>query len=321
MKYRRLGSTGIQVSEIGFGTWGIGGSVNGDVAYGPTDTRESKRALRRAFDMGVTFYDTSDFYGFGHSESLIGQELHDVREQIVIATKVGLLDANGSLDFSPQHIRSSLGKSLCRLRTDYIDLYQLHSPAIDLLERDDRVLSLLQSFQEQGKIRAYGISVRSPDDGLIAVSEYGFKALQVNFNMIDQRAAENGLLALCEKRDVGIIARTPLCFGFLTGQYSDSAKFHSLDHRRRWPREQINRWVEAFRLFADALVNSETQTQAQIALRFCLSYPSISTVIPGMRTRQHVEENVLASELGPLLKSEQMTCEEICKNNTFFVRQ
>jgi aryl-alcohol dehydrogenase-like predicted oxidoreductase len=320
MKYRKLGTTGLEVSEIGFGAWGIGGSVNGDIAYGPTDDRESKLTIRRAFEMGVTFYDTSDFYGFGRSEQLIGKALKDFREQIIIATKVGLLSADGEQDFSAKHIRSALEKSLIRLKTDYIDLYQLHSPPIDMFEKDDRILLLLDSLKKEGKIRAFGISVRSPDDGLIAIKKYGFKVLQVNFNMTDQRAIDNGLFALCEKQGVGIINRTPLCFGFLTGKYSGSEDFHSFDHRAKWAPEQIKQWAGAYKLFSDVPKKNEKQSQAQIALRYCLSYPCISTVIPGMLTRQHVEENILASEFGPVSRERRLMFEAICRNNTFFTK-
>jgi|SRR3990172_3582586 len=319
MKYRRLGSTGLQVSEIGFGGWGIGGSVNGAVAYGSTDDSESKLALQLAFDLGITFYDTSDFYGFGHSEELIGQALKKVRPEVIIATKVGLLDAKGTQDFSPRHIRSAVEVSLRRLQTEYIDLYQLHSPSVDVVGQDDSVLSTLQSLQTEGKIRAFGISVRSPDDGLVAVTKWGFRCIQVNFNLVDQRAAETGLLALCAKQDVGVIVRTPLCFGFLTGQYSADDGFDAFDHRRTWSPEQIRRWAEGYGLFSAALVDRERQTPAQFALRFCLSYPSVSTTIPGMLSRKQVEENVAASQLDMLAATELLQIAEVYRRNEFFV--
>src|SRR5256885_488352 len=114
MRYRALGSTGIRVSEIGFGAWGIGGNAAGAVAYGPTSDAESLRALRRGFDAGITFFDTADFYGFGHSEEVLGAAFADVRAQVVIATKVGMLDAQGTQDFSPAHVRRALEQSLRR---------------------------------------------------------------------------------------------------------------------------------------------------------------------------------------------------------------
>jgi aryl-alcohol dehydrogenase-like predicted oxidoreductase len=319
MKYRRLGGTGLQVSEIGFGGWGIGGSVNGAVAYGPTDDNESKLALQQAFDLGITFYDTSDFYGFGRSEELIGQALKKVRPEVIIATKVGLLDAKGTQDFSPRHIRCAVEASLKRLQTDYIDLYQLHSPSVDVVGQDDRVLSTLQSLQTEGKIRAFGISVRSPNDGLVAVTRFGFRCIQVNFNLLDQRAAETGLFALCAKQDVGVVARTPLCFGFLTGEYSVGDGFDAFDHRRTWSPEQIQRWAEGYGLFSAVPIDRERQTPAQFALRFCLSYQSVSTAIPGMLSRKHVEENVAASQLDMLAETELLKIAEVYRRNEFFI--
>lgn len=321
MKYRRLGITGLEVSEIGFGAWGISGNVNDTIAYGPTDDAESKLSLKRAFELGITFYDTADFYGFGHSEDLIGQVLKEVRSQVIIATKVGLLDAKGTQDFSPRHIKQSVEASLKRLRTDYIDLYQLHNPSLDILDQNDAILSVLQSLQTAGKVRAFGISVRSPDDGLLAVTKFGFRCIQVNFNLVDQRALENGLFTLCEKQSVGVIIRTPLCFGFLTGQYLGDNRFDRFDHRSRWSPEQIRRWAEAPELFSVALAKHKKQTRAQIALRFCLSYQGVSTVIPGMMNREQVEDNVVASQLGPLDKIELLEITQIYQRSKFFINR
>lgn len=319
MNYRTLGRTNLEVSEIGFGTWGLGGTVEGSVAYGPTDDQESKDTLRRAYELGVTFYDTSDFYGYGHSERLLGEALNDVRDKIIIATKVGLLDATGIQDFSPRHIRYALESSLERLQTHYIDLYLLHSPPLELLEQDETILDTLRTLQKEGKVRAVGISLRSPADGLSVISKFGVDVIQVNFNMIDQRAREIGLFDLCQRENVGIIARTPLCFGFLTGVYSSDSKFDSTDHRSRWSPQQIERWANAYKLFATTVTKVRSQTHAQIALRFCLSYPTVSTVIPGMLTEAEVEENVLASQLGPFSKRERLRMQKIYQENTFFV--
>ncbi len=318
MKYRKLGSTGLEVSEIGFGAWGIGGLSHGATSYGPTNDEESRLALRLAFDSGITFYDTSDLYGYGHSEKLLGETLKDVRQKIVIASKVGFLEHNGPQDFSPRHIRKSIDLSLQHLRTGYIDLYQLHSPPMDLLERDDSILYTMRSLQREGKIRAIGISVRSPDDGLTAVKKFGVKSIQVNFNLVDQRARENGLFDLAKKENVGIIARTPLCFGFLTGVYSPDSKFNRRDHRSTWSAEQIRRWANANQSFSSVLTRDERQTGAQAALRFCLSYRSISTVIPGMLTREEVRENVLASQLDPFSEVDLLKIKKEYGNNTFF---
>lgn len=321
MEYRKLGgATGIRVSEIGFGAWGIGGSENGDRAYGPTDSEESKRALRSAYEAGVNFYDTSDFYGFGRSEELIGTAFADVRDRVVIATKVGLLDADGRQDFSEKHIVDALEQSLNRLQSDYIDLYQLHSPSLETLADEEHIIPVLKRLREQGKIRAFGLSARSPEEGVDAIKKYGFEVVQVNFNLVDQRAIDTGLLALCQERQVGVIARTPLCFGFLTGKYTDSMEYHHLDHRSKWSREQIRVWANAVQLFTQGLVDKENQTHAQVALRFCLSFQGISTTIPGMLNRTHVNENVLASSLGALKGEELAEFLDIYKNHSFFIK-
>lgn len=313
MKYRKLGDTGLEVSEIGFGAWGIGGLSPGATSYGLTDDRESILVLRLAFELGINFYDTADLYGDGHSERLIGEALKDVRQKTVIASKVGFLTHNGPQDFSRKHLRESIELSLRRLQTDYIDLYQLHSPPGVSSFWLSSSINTLESFREEGKIRAFGISVRSPDDGLIAIRGLGFKTVQVNFNLIDQRALDNGLFALAQRENVGIIARTPLCFGFLTGKYS-GREFGPRDHRSGWSAEQRERWATAHRLFS-----SENETPAQLALRFCLSYQSVSTAIPGMMTGEEVRENSVSSRLGPLTNRELRRINKIYGHSTFFL--
>lgn len=317
MNYRPLGSTGLTVSEVGFGTWGIGGAANGSVSYGPTDDAESSRALRRAFDLGITFYDTADLYGYGHSEALLGNTFKGMRDRVVIASKVGFLNQNGAQDFSPAHIRRSIDRTLVRLQSDYVDLYQLHDPHMEVIQ-NPTVCATLAALQTEGKIRAYGISVRHPNDGLIAVSKLGFRALQVNFNMVDQRPVEIGLFDLCRAQNVGVIGRTPLCFGFLTGKYSVSSDFHVQDHRSRWSPEQIEKWSGAFKVFRSS-GSFRGQTDTQIALRYCLSYPELSTTIPGMLSEREVEENVNAVITGPLPSHEREQIEAIYRTQDFYV--
>jgi aryl-alcohol dehydrogenase-like predicted oxidoreductase len=319
MNYRKLGATGLEVSEIGFGAWGIGGTNNGAIGYGPVDQDESIAALRLAYESGVTLFDTSDFYGYGLSEQLIGQALGDVRDRIVIVTKVGTIDADENKDFSPGHIRRSIESSLKRLQTDYVDLYLLHSPTASELEECDGAVATLKELRDEGKIKSFGISLDSPEDGFFAIDKFGVQAIQVNFNMIDQRAITNGLFKLCEANQVGIIGRTPLCFGFLTGHYSSSDDFHTQDHRGRWPSKQIDTWADSFSLFAAMVDDSDNQTPAQVALRYCLSYSQVSSVIPGMLTNRHVEENISASTFGPLSNSERKAVEQIYQDHEFFL--
>lgn len=319
MRYRKLGNTDIYVSEIGFGAWGIGGTVDGSIAYGETDDQESRHALRLAYDLGVTFYDTSNFYGFGHSEKLIGETLKGVRDKVVIATKVGFLRDGKTQDFSPQHIRNSVEQSLKNLGTDYIDLYQLHSPPIQCLEEDRSIIETLHSLVDEGKVRVIGISARSPEDALIAAKSLRFKVVQANFNLVDQRALTNGLFDFCVKEGVGFVARTPLCFGFLTNAYSAQSHFSFGDHRNLLSTEQIKKWDEARQLFLNISETTDDQGCAQFALRFCLSYRAVSTVIPGMINRQHVHENIFSSSLGRLPPDKVKALEKIYRENTFFL--
>ena len=317
MNYRQLGRTGLSVSEIGFGAWGIGGAKEDSISYGPTDDKESRKALQHAFDRGVTFYDTADLYGHGHSEFLIGDVFKSIRDQVIIASKGGLLDQNGHQDFSPEHIRRSVEGSLKRLQSDYIDLYQLHDPPLEFLQNDSAIVRTLYSLEKEGKIRSWGISVRSPNDGLPAVERFKAKVVQVNFNIVDQRMVANGLMDLCCTNEIGLIARTPLCFGFLTGMYSERTKFGTHDHRSLWSSEQKNLWLKAQQIFS-AIRDEDHQTESQFALRYCLSYPSLSTTIPGMLCDAHVEENVGASRLGPLSEGQRKKIESVYGTHTFY---
>jgi aryl-alcohol dehydrogenase-like predicted oxidoreductase len=318
MRYRPLGRSGTLVSEIGFGTWGLGGTRGGSVAYGPTDDRQSLAALHRAFDLGVTFYDTADLYGQGHSEELLGEAFAHQRADVFLATKAGFLDGTKQ-DFSPRHIERALEGSLRRLRTSYLDLFLLHNPPRDALLEQPAVWRLLETLRECGKVRGIGVSVRSPDDGLALVDALAPDAIEVNFNLADQRAAEDGLFARCLDRGIGVIVRTPLCFGFLTGAYAESARFDAGDHRGRWSPEQRTRWHQAHEVFGECLTQERGQTPAQLALRFCLSHPGVSTVIPGMLSVTHVKENVRASDLGPLEAGDLERIARTYEGQTFFL--
>lgn len=314
MKRRPLGASGLSVSEVGFGTWGLGGT-----AYGEVDDQVSEATLRTAVERGVNFYDTSDMYGDGHSEELLGKVFHGMRDQLVLATKGGNLPHTGlhmPQDFSVDYLSKALEGSLRRLRTDTVDLYQLHSPVIGELEQQDDVISLLQRWVQEGKIRAYGISVRSPQDGLTAIERYDFPVVQVNFNMMDQRALDSGLLDLAVKKQVGLIARTPLVFGYLTGTLTGEEKMPSTDHRRNWPADQRKRWAKSSNLF-DFLCQPD-RTSVQAALRFCLDHEAISTVIPGMMTPEQAEENTQASEMPSLTAAERTEIQTIYQTHEFY---
>ena len=319
MNYRALGTTGLRVSEIGFGTWGLGGDSGGAVSYGPTNDETSRAALRYAVEQGINFFDTADLYGYGHSETILSDVFATRRDQAIIASKVGFVDG-GQQDFSRAHIHTALENSLRRLRTDYLDLYQLHSPPISVLREQPDIIPTLNELRAAGKIRAWGISSRSPEEARLAAEEFQPPCLQVNFNLTDQRALQSGLFDLCHQRQIGIIVRTPLCFGFLTGKYSGAQTFEALDHRSRWSAEQLQRWGQANDAFQFLFDANPTDTPAQLALRFCLSFDAVATTIPGMLTNPHVLENAAASSGGPLPPELIAQAVKVGATTDFFVR-
>lgn len=316
MKDRQLGKTGISVSEIGFGTWGIGGATEGATSYGETDDKESLRALIHALQRGISFYDTANIYGDGHAEELLGEAFGSDRGKVIIATKVGFVKHGGPHNVSPSYIRECLEDSLRRLKSDYVDVYQLHSVPPELVRAEPACLDTMKELKKEGKIRAFGYSVKNPVDALLVMEEFGVDAVQVNFNMTDQRVLQEGIFDAARAQGVGVIARTPLCFGFLTGAVDTN--FDPKDHRSVWSSEQIARWKEAPNVFS-SIDREKEYTLAQFALKFCLSHPEVSTVIPGMLTVKEVEENALTSDL-PSLTTEQLEMiEKVSRENTFFV--
>lgn len=314
MHYRRLGATGLEVSEIGFGGWGIGGD-----SYGLTEDSVSLDAVRAAVESGINFFDTSDLYGRGRSELLLGAALEGIRSRVKITSKVGSGGGVDRQDFSASAIRSCLEASLRRLRTDYLDLYLLHSPRVEDVEADPAIVETLEQLRREGKILACGVSARSPADAVVFARHFGFKAIQVNFNLLDQRAREAGLFELAGELDVGLIVRTPLCFGFLTGKYED-VRFPDGDHRALWSVEQRLAWAQGLRKFVRRGMMEPGEDPIRFALRFCLSQPGVSSAIPGILVRQHAVENSGASD-GRLLSAEQIDlCFETYRSNAFFVR-
>lgn len=319
MNYRRLGHSGIEVSEIGFGAWGIGGATAGLTSYGATDDSVSLSALQRARDIGINFFDTSNVYGDGRSEQLIGEAFASGREKAVIATKAGFSSWDREPDFDPSAIKRSCEQSLLRLRTDYVDLLQLHNPSAAVVARGEAVQAL-ESLVNEGKARAWGLSMRSPIDAKAVLETACPTVLQVNFNMLDIRALECGLFEAAQARDVGIIARTPLCFGFLSGAIHADTAFPPGDHRLGWKPEQIAVWCDGANRVLDAVPRPPGSTNTQAALRFCLSFPSVASVIPGMLRPDEADENAGASSLGPLPSEAIDAVISINRSQSFFVR-
>jgi aryl-alcohol dehydrogenase-like predicted oxidoreductase len=301
MNYRKFGNTGMTVSDIGFGGWAIGGpaaAAGTPFGWGRTSDDESLAAIRRARELGVTFFDTADSYGFGRSESLLGIVLSRKRNDVVIATKVGVArDAEGKLrkDFSREHILHAVDGSLKRLRTDYIDLYQLHNPTLDELRRDD-IQEAMDRLQEAGKIRYWGVSVTTPEEGVEIVNKGWGYSLQVLYNVLNQAPATT-LFPLAKQKGYGIIARVPLASGLLSGKFRPDTTFPADDVRQNFltPKrlEEVLPRVDE----AKSIIGGTARTLTEGALRFVLANDAVSTTIPGMRNVRQVEMNVSADEV------------------------
>ena len=302
MRYRVLGRTGLKVSEVGFGAWAIGGNAHGN-SYGPTDDKESLAAIGRALELGCNFFDTADVYGHGHSEELIGQALRGHRSEVIIATKVGGDFYHGTprMNFTSDYIEFALGKSCERLGSDYIDLYQLHNPPVQLI-RDGRIFKTLEKLKASGKIRQYGISIHDPQEGLLAMRNGEIGAVQAVFNILRQEA-KNQLFREAAKNNVGIIAREPLANGFLAGKRRSVSTFPVGDIRHNFPSDYVSQLTTA----TDQLrfLESNNRTLAQAALRFVLDHKDVSTVIPGAKNREQVDEDFASSE-SPSLTGEEL---------------
>jgi len=283
VNHRTLGRTGLSVSEIGFGAWAIGGNAFGN-SYGPTDDAESTRAIRRAFALGCNFFDTADVYGHGHSESLLGAALHDCRDQIIIATK-----AVGGGDFTPAYLRAAVERSLERLRTDYVDLLQLHNPPMNLIAARD-TYEPLEAMKREGLIRFYGVSVHPPEEGVAAVRATRPDTVQIVYNLA-RRDAEDTFLPTAQAANVGVIAREPLANGFLAGRYDAASTWEHGDIRSRMPRPYVAQLCALGQRVREVAEQSG-MTAPQLALKFVLDRPEIACAIVGMKTVQQVEENL-----------------------------
>lgn len=302
MNYRDLGKTGIKVSEIGFGCWAIGGNSHGQ-SYGPTSDKESVEALNRAVELGLNFFDTADVYGRGHSEELLGKTLKGKRDRVILAAKVGadFYQGSGFQTFTAEYIRFALEKSLVRLKTDYIDVYQLHNPPLRLLNRED-LYGPLKELKKEGKIRAWGVSIFTPVEGMTAISVGKPDCLQVTYNIFSFKA-EQQLFHKAFEVGCAIIAREPLANGFLTGKYETHPQFGPGDFRKNWPVEHIQARSEAARRLA-FLDKAGQRSLSQAAIKYVLSDRAVSTAIVGMKTVDQVEENLAATDKPSLTMAE-----------------
>jgi aryl-alcohol dehydrogenase-like predicted oxidoreductase len=303
MRYRKLGRTGFEISEIGYGAWGIGGTQ----WRGGTD-QESLAALRRAIELGLNFIDTALAYGDGHSEQLVGRVVREAGTRVYVATKVPpknqLWPARPGIGiqrvFPYAYILECTERSLRNLGLETIDLQQLHVWNSEWLEGEEWRRAF-EELRRSGKVRAVGVSINDhqPDSALELIRTGLVDAVQVIYNIFD-RSPEENLFPLCLERNIGVLARVPLDEGSLTGTISEQTQFEPGDFRSYYFRGDRKRKVVRR---VTALQNDLAGAQGslpEIALRFCLSHPAVSAVIPGMRRVRHVEANCALSEQGPL---------------------
>ena len=302
MRYRTLGRTGLEVSEIGFGTWGVGA----DAWKGGTDA-DSLAAMRRAIELGVNFIDTAIVYGSGHSEKLVGQIKRE-HPELMIATKVNpanwewpASDATPADEaFSAAHVIARTEESLRNLATDVIDVQQFHVWSDAWVDKGSW-LEGIEQLKRDGKIRFFGVSVNDaqPDSALKLVETGLVDSIQVIYNIFDQ-APEDNLFPACERNDVGIIVRVPFDEGALTGKVTPDTVFEVGDFRNDYFKgnRKAEVWEAVHKIAAD--LDIPLERLPELALRFTLIPDVVSTVIPGMRSIPHVESNIAAGDAGLL---------------------
>lgn len=303
MNHRVFGRTGWAVSEVGFGSWAIGGG------WGKVEEEEAIRALHAAIDQGVNFIDTADVYGDGRSEQLIARVLKERKERVYVATKTGRrLSPHLASGYNRENLNAFVDRSLSNLGVEAIDLLQLHCPPTEVYYNPE-VFDILDEMVKAGKIRYYGVSVEKVEEGLKALDYPGVKSVQIIFNVFRQRPAEL-FFRQCRKKRVAVIARVPLASGLLTGKITKNTQFPPDDHRN------FNRFGQSFdrgETFAGVdmdkglaaveelkKIKSDGFTMAQFALKWILMFPEVATVISGAKNPEQARENSQASELPPL---------------------
>ncbi len=314
MKYRTLGRTGYNVSEISFGAWAIGGS------WGTVQDDDSLAALHTAIDEGVNFIDTADVYGDGHSERLIGQVLKERSEEIIVATKAGRrLNPHVANGYNRENLTSFIERSLKNLDVEALDLVQLHCPPTEVYYMPE-TFGVLDDLKQQGKIKHYGVSVEKAEEALKAIEYPGVETVQIIFNMFRLRPSEL-FFEQAKKRNIGILARVPLASGLLTGKMTRQTSFEADDHRN------FNRHGEAFDVgetFSGVAYDTgldavdeikkllpEGASMPQFALRWILMFDAVTCAIPGAKNPKQASDNAASADLPPLSDATMQRIQEI----------
>jgi aryl-alcohol dehydrogenase-like predicted oxidoreductase len=295
MKNRKFGNTDLMVSEIGFGAWAIGGGAmigETPIGWGDADDNTSAKAIHAALDTGINFFDTADIYGLGHSENLIGKAIGNMKN-CIIATKVGNVSRNEqfTVDYSKEYIISACEASLKRLKKEAIDYYQLHTARLIHLKQGE-CIEAMQQLQQEGKIRYWGLSLNTfepTEDATYLMNNNFGNGFQLVLNIINQLALP--LTKAASEKGYGIIARMPLQFGLLTGKFDTAVNFSDNDHRKNRLTKEVIDSTLAATAPVWKLCSKYNCSKTQLALSYILSYPEVSTIIPGIRNPEQVSLN------------------------------
>jgi len=324
MKYRTLGKSGIKVSEIGFGTWTIGLDWWGK----KIDDEEATRMLKRAYDLGINFYETADMYGNGKSERLVAQAFKGMRNEVVYSTKWGYdmysAEQIGHNELPQKHepgfLEFALSKSLERMQTNYIDVYSLHNPKMSAI-KNDALFSALDELVMKGRIRAHGAALGPAigwrEEGLEAIKNREITCLQTVYNILEQDPGRD-FIGEAQRRNVGIMVRVPDASGLLTGKVNLDTKFDKNDHRSFRKQEFI---AEAMRKIQNMkpIASSKGWNITELAIKFILSQEQISVVLPTMISTEEIELFASISDGNYLSASERRNIENMYEKN-FYVQ-
>lgn len=314
MLYRKLGNSNIEASVVALGTWAIGGWM-----WGGIDDEQAVKAIQASIDEGVNLIDTAPIYGFGHSEQTVGKAIHDRRDQVVLATKCGMVWDKEKGDFffyadekgrakepgqkkvykylHPDSIRQEVEQSLRRLNTDYIDLYQTHWQ--ESTTPIEETISALLKLKEQGKIRAIGISNASLEQ-IKTYNRFGqLDTDQERYSMLDQHIGRDGILEYCRKTNIAVLAYSPLEQGLLTGKLTPDRTFPPNDVRYNNPRYTVEKRQEALAMLAEfkPIAERHHATFSQLAIAWTFSQPGLTHVLCGARDAKQAVENAKAGKI------------------------
>lgn len=325
MRYVQFGKTDIQVSQLGFGVWTVGTTW-----WGITDKQLGLDLLRRAYDLGITFFDTADTYGDGFGEEIVAEALGDVRDQIIIATKGGYnwyehKERRGQQerpqDWGPEFIRFSVEQSLKRLKTDYIDFWQAHNAKMDAVD-NDALWETLEQLKEEGKLRAYGVALGPKigwrDEGIKAMRTRNIDGLQMIYNLLEQDPGRD-LVRVAQEEEVALLVRVPHSSGMLEGKYTGETTFAKNDHRRHRPKEWLTAGLQKLEKL-QFLTEGRDLTIGQAALKFVWQTPQCVVALPNIYNLEQLEEFAAGSDRPDLTSDELAKIADLYEHN-FYLEQ